>query len=151
MLGLHLFSVLYAQKKSNSRSPKAEALLFWLVPILSVAISVMVYFQTLLPDFPIVRILPLFLGFLFLVIGNLLPKCPYSRVLGIRLPWTLASEQNWFATHRFAGRVWMIGGFLMLFCPLFPAAAIPPATAGVLLALLLATVLYSWLFSRREK
>ena len=151
MLGLHLFSVLYARKKSNSRSPKAEALLFWLAPILSVAISVMVYFQTLLPDFPIVRILPLFLGFLFLVVGNLLPKCPYSRVLGIRLPWTLASEQNWFATHRFAGRVWMIGGFLMLFCPLLPAAAIPPVMLTLLIGLLALTAFYSWRFSRKEK
>ena len=150
MLALHFFAC-HAPKKAKNRSAAAEAILFWLVPALSVFISAMVYIQTLAPDFPVMRILPIFLGLLFLCIGNILPKCPYSRTTGIRLPWTLASEKNWFATHRFAGRIWMIGGFLMLFCPLLPAAAIPPVMLTLLIGLLALTAFYSWRFSRKEK
>ncbi|MFQ9409913.1 MAG: SdpI family protein [Evtepia gabavorous] len=34
--------------------------------------------------------------------------------MGIRLPWTLADEDNWAYTHRLAGKVWTIGGLVIL-------------------------------------
>jgi uncharacterized membrane protein len=30
--------------------------------------------------------------------------------MGIKLPWTLNSDENWNATHRFGGKVWFLGG-----------------------------------------
>ena len=51
---------------------------------------------------------------IFIIMGNLIPKCRQTYTLGIRLPWTLASEENWNKTHRFAGKVWFIGGILSL-------------------------------------
>ena len=32
---------------------------------------------------------------MFLVVGNYLPKCKQTYTVGIRLPWTLADEDNW--------------------------------------------------------
>ncbi|HAF86254.1 MAG TPA: hypothetical protein DCG32_07825 [Sphaerochaeta sp.] len=34
-----------------------------------------------------------------------MPKCKHNYTVGIRIPWTLASEENWNRTHRFAGPV----------------------------------------------
>ena len=33
--------------------------------------------------------------------------------MGIKLPWTLASEENWNRTHRLAGHLWVACGILM--------------------------------------
>ena len=59
-------------------------------------------------------ILSLFMGLLFIVIGNYLPKCKQSYTMGIKLPWTLNDEENWNKTHRFGGFVWVIGGLIIL-------------------------------------
>lgn len=51
---------------------------------------------------------------LFIVIGNLMPKMKSNFFMGIRTPWTLSNETVWFLTHRMAGWLWFIGGFLLL-------------------------------------
>ncbi|MEG0313911.1 MAG: SdpI family protein [Erysipelotrichaceae bacterium] len=50
---------------------------------------------------------------LLILLGNVMPKIKSNLYLGIRTPWTLASESNWERTHRFGGRVWLIGGLLI--------------------------------------
>ncbi|MBS6374873.1 MAG: SdpI family protein [Erysipelotrichaceae bacterium] len=59
-------------------------------------------------------IITLAVGLLVSWIGNVMPKFRWNYFIGIRCPWTLASEQVWFLTHRFAGKVWMIGGLLII-------------------------------------
>ena len=61
----------------------------------------------------LVRFVPMLIGILFIIIGNYLPKCRQNFTMGVRLPWTLASEENWNRTHRLAGKLWIIGGLLM--------------------------------------
>lgn len=54
-----------------------------------------------------------FMGGMFLffaLLGNVLGKVQQNFFLGIRTPWTLASTRVWDATHRFAGRLWLVGG-----------------------------------------
>ena len=43
-----------------------------------------------------------------------MPKVKQSYTIGIKLPWTLNSEENWNRTHRFAGGIWMLAGVLVL-------------------------------------
>nr|WP_275450028.1 SdpI family protein [Clostridium massiliodielmoense] len=45
--------------------------------------------------------------------GNYLPKCKQNYTVGIKLPWTLNSEENWNKTHRLGGYVWMAGGLIL--------------------------------------
>lgn len=58
--------------------------------------------------------LPLVLGGLFIFLGNMMPKFKHNYFVGIRTSWTLASEKVWYLTHRFAGKVYVIGGVLVL-------------------------------------
>ncbi len=55
-------------------------------------------------------VIPVLMGLLFVFIGNYLPKTKQSYTMGIRLPWTLHSEENWNRTHRLAGFLWVLGG-----------------------------------------
>lgn len=59
-------------------------------------------------------IMNMLLGVMLMGIGNYLPKCPQSYMVGIRLPWTLNSAENWKRTHRLGGFIWVISGILMI-------------------------------------
>ena len=51
----------------------------------------------------------------FLIIsGNVIGKTERNFIFGIRTPWAVASMENWRATHRFAGRLMVISGLLLL-------------------------------------
>jgi len=54
------------------------------------------------------------LGFLFILLGNYLPKLPRNFFFGIRSPWTLASEVVWKKTHILGGWLFVAGGVLMV-------------------------------------
>lgn len=53
------------------------------------------------------------LGLMFMVIGNYLGKTRKNFFLGIRTPWTLASDEVWGRTHRVAGRLFILLGVIM--------------------------------------
>jgi uncharacterized membrane protein len=46
----------------------------------------------------------------FALLGNVLGKVPRNFYIGIRTPWTLASERVWYATHRLAARILVLAG-----------------------------------------
>ncbi|MEG0020473.1 MAG: SdpI family protein [Oscillospiraceae bacterium] len=60
------------------------------------------------------QLVPMMVSVLIIMFGNYLPKCKHNYMLGIRTPWTLASEEVWNKTHRFSGPVWVIGGLVSL-------------------------------------
>ena len=43
------------------------------------------------------------MGLLFVIVGNVLPRLRPNLVVGIRTPWTLASERVWTRIHRIGG------------------------------------------------
>lgn len=52
---------------------------------------------------------------LFLIIvGNVYGKTERNFFIGLNLPWTLASEANWRATHRLSGRLMVLMGLTLL-------------------------------------
>lgn len=54
------------------------------------------------------------LGLLFGALGNYLPVLRPNPFVGIRVPPTLNSEDKWRKTHRFAGPIFLLGGFLLV-------------------------------------
>lgn len=64
--------------------------------------------------------IPAFVGVLFSYIGNIMPKFKHNYFVGIRTPHTLANETVWYMTHRFAGKLWFIGGILMALTSFLP-------------------------------
>lgn len=54
-------------------------------------------------------------GLMFVVLGNYMGKVRKNFFIGIRTPWTLASDEVWSRTHRLGGKVFvLIGIFMML-------------------------------------
>jgi uncharacterized membrane protein len=78
----------------------------------------------------------------FALMGNVLGKVRRNFWMGVRTPWTLASEAVWVQTHRRTAWVWVAGGTVGFLAIL---AGVPPLLT--LLLLLPPMVLYPVIYS----
>ena len=101
---------LQADPKHKNMSGALVNIVVWTVPVISLLCSGLTLGRALGYDLRIEVVLPVFMGVLFILIGNYLPKTKQSYTMGIKLPWTLNSEENWNRTHRLAGFLWVLGG-----------------------------------------
>ena len=92
------------------------------------------------------------IGVMLMLIGNQLGKSRSMYLMGLRTPWTLASEDVWIKTHRLCGKLMVAGGLLMLVTALLPVPSGVLATvcAGVILISAGVPIVYSFLIWRRE-
>lgn len=85
-------------------------------------------------------------GLLLVVLGNALPKSRPGFFVGIRTPWAILDTDNWIATHRLGGKLFVIAGLAIIIVALFPLD--PDYTAWVVLGTVLTAAfvpfLYSW-------
>jgi uncharacterized membrane protein len=90
-------------------------------------------------------------GLLFMILGNYLGKLKPNWFVGIRTPWTMSSETVWNKTHRFGGKVFILGGFIMILTSLVPLAWRLPLFIANIIVLSLGTVVYSYIVYLQEK
>jgi len=57
---------------------------------------------------------PVAVACMFIAFGNYMPVIEHNKTLGIKIKWTLENENCWKITHRFAGKLWVITGIIML-------------------------------------
>ena len=70
--------------------------------------------------------------------------------MGIKIKRTLANDENWSATHRFAGKVYVAVGFLCLaFLPL-PSSVFPFLALGLILLGTVPPIWYSYSFYKKQ-
>lgn len=144
LLALHwvAFFVTLSDPKNKNYSDKVLHLIFWIIPVMSIVLSAIMYSVAMGKDVRVEAVISVFLGLLFLVIGNYLPKCKQSYTIGIKLPWTLNSEENWNRTHRLAGWLWAIGGFMILVAGFFGVFVLAMA---IPLIMALVPIVYSYI------
>lgn len=143
----------WVEKKINDpqkQNPKVQRLVLWIIPFTSLFVTAtfcaVIYHKT---EY-MMTFLCLFLGLLFVVIGNYLPKCKQSITTGIKIKWTLASEENWNATHRFCGKVWVLCGFLFMICGFLPEKFFPWVAISAIFIVVLSSVLYSYFYYKKQ-
>ena len=92
------------------------------------------------------------LGILFFVIGNQLGKSRSMYLIGIRTPWTLASEEVWIKTHRLAGKLMVGAGLVLMAAALLalPPDLVAPVMISVIGAAVLIPAVYSYVLWRQE-
>jgi uncharacterized membrane protein len=84
---------------------------------------------------------------LIALLGNVLGKVRRNFYVGVRTPWTIANEQVWNATHRFAANTFFAWGLLGLIAVILRAPFWLPITAIAVAAL--APALYSLVFYKQ--
>lgn len=151
ILALHLICF-YAESHGTNRNmnPALRTVLLWFCPAMSLLGSALTLGTGLGYEMHISTVVPVFVGLLFLILGNYLPKIRRNLTMGIKLPWTLASEENWSRTHRVAGFLWVLAGLATLVVTLLGAWS-----SGFFFALLVLTAgiptLYSYCYYRRHE
>lgn len=136
--------------KNKNLSPKVKNLIRWIIPCVSLLCSGTTLASAVGKDMKVQVIAPLFVGLLFIVIGNFLPKCTPSYTVGIKLPWTLDDEENWNKTHRFGGFVFVICGMLTVLIAFFPVHY--SVFLFLLVIMVLAPTVYSYmLYAQKNK
>lgn len=97
------------------------------------------------------RIIPAGVGVLFIILGNYLGKIRPNYTMGIRTPWTLASDLSWNKTHRLGGKLFIFTGLLMLAAMLFPLSEMwVYIMLSALFGSLIVLTLYSYLVWKQD-
>jgi len=93
------------------------------------------------------------LGLIFVMIGNQLGKSRSMFLIGLRTPWTLASEEVWIKTHRLCGKLMVVGGLVMAGAALLPlpSGLLATIAIGVIAVSAGVPILYSFVAWRRER
>ena len=113
---IHLIAVLvtFNDPKRKNIHKKPLTFVVWLTPVLSVLLNGVTYAIALGADIDMSVIVFLLVGIFFILIGNYMPKLQQNYTVGIKIPWTLNSVENWNRTHRLGGKLFIVGGFVII-------------------------------------
>ena len=148
LLAMHWLCVAgtFADPKKANHSSKILHLVLWIIPVVSTLLGALTYAAAMGTDVPMEMVTPIFVGLVLAIVGNYLPKCKQNYTIGIKIPWTLNSEENWNKTHRFAGRLWVVCGLVIMLTGFFGGFWI---FLGVVLLMVLAPFVYSYMLHRK--
>jgi len=157
MIGINL--LLLVVKKIDPKSANYEKFdkSFQIFRIFMTAFFMVLVFATiqitLNPNsFDMGLLVPIMVGLLFIVIGNYMPKFKHNYTMGIKTPWTLASESCWDKTHRFAGPIWVVGGLMFIIFPFILNDKMFIYAFGFLIGIMvLVPTIYSYLVFKNEE
>ncbi len=135
-----------ADPKKQNHADKVLQMVFWIIPVLSVVLFAVTYAVALGQKVRMEVLMPVLVGLVFVIIGNYLPKCKQNYTIGIKIPWTLDSEENWNRTHRFAGRLWVICGLAIMATGFFGGFWI---FFAITLVMVLVPLVYSYSLHRK--
>ena len=146
-----LFRLMDSMGENREKNRKINGVVMWIFPVLCNVLFLMSFALSTGVRFSPGKVVSWLLGVLFLVIGNYLPKCRQNSTVGIRIPWTFASEANWNATHRMAGPIWMAAGLVMLIGSFFREEVMVVVMFATIAIAVLAPVIYSCGYYLRQK
>ena len=152
LLAIHWICMIIsaAIDKNSGQNRKVMEITFWIIPVISL-ISCGTIFAAALGYTTKLHIFALsIIAVAFIVIGNYMPKTTRNRTMGIKLRWTLANDENWNATHRFSGKVFVTAGFLSLLATFLPPKTLPIVLVTIIALAVLLPFIYSYRFYKKQ-
>lgn len=151
---LYLIQLVHRQSQTTNRHDLYIEHLAWLLMNLAIVILCVIYLAVLCRYFgwlsEVRRAVLLASGLGFISIGYYLPRTKREEWIGLRTPWTLASQTVWDSTHRFGQWTFLFGGVIIAASAWFSKS---DRRAISMIGFLVATVLpaiYSYIAWRRE-
>lgn len=136
---------------NQGRNQKVSRMMLWTIPVISNLVFAM-YCAILLGSAKAVpRLIPIFLGLIFAVIGNFMPKTKRNSTIGVKVCWALQSDENWNATHRFTGRLWFACGIGLMALTCLPEKVGLPILTVLIFLLAFAPMVYSYCYYRKQR
>jgi len=152
MLALHWLCIIITDRDPGNKhqSGKVFGILYWITTAVTLLVTGIMYLVASGREVNAAPFLCGVLGINLLVIGNYMPKYRRNYTMGIKIKWTLESEENWNATHRMAGKLWVICGLILLACIPLPEEMIIGVGLAVLIVMIAVPFIYSWNYHRKQ-
>ena len=146
------FITLNDPKRRNIHK-KPLTLVLWIIPVMSLIVNSITDAIALGMDIDVGIVVSILIGILFIVLGNYMPKLQQNYTIGIRVPWTLNSTENWNRTHRMGGKTFILGGFLLIIAGFLGSVMGDYGTLAAIIAIAficagIPAVYSFWLFKR---
>lgn len=143
---------LFNDPKQANVSNTMRLISVWLIPATSLIAIPITLFIAMGISIPISGITPIFVGIILIICGNYLPKSRQNYTIGIKLPWTLHDADNWNKTHRLAGYLYIIGGFVLITFAFifFESTFLGVVTVSTIILLIIVPMLYSYYIYRKK-
>ncbi len=92
------------------------------------------------------------IGVLYIILGNYFKTLKPNYFIGIRTPWTLESENVWKETHKLGGKIWFVGGIVVVVSSLLLPET-PNLTVFFIITGIIAIIpmVYSYIIFQKEK
>ena len=153
LLAIHWLCIILTavlDKNAQENNNKMFRMVFWIIPVISLMSCGVIFMTALGYTSNIYAIIMLILGLSFIFIGNYMPKTTRNITMGIKIRWTLSNDENWNATHRFAGKTFVAIGFLCLLAMPLPDVIFPFVAISIILVGVLLPIIYSYRFYRNQ-
>lgn len=111
---LILFFATTNDPKKRNIDEKLMRLILWIIPVFSLIVNFSCYAIALGKKVDIGMITNVCVGIVFIIMGNYMHRIKQNYTVGIKLPWTLNSEENWNRTHRMASWLFVLCGILFI-------------------------------------
>jgi len=90
--------------------------------------------------------LSLLFGIILIILGVVLKYVKTNPIFGIRLPWTMSSEENWRLTNNLGSKVFIVGGIIEFIVAMFSSLLL---TIFILAIIITIPVIYSYILYRK--
>lgn len=139
------------KKNVYNKFNKQYYLIFFLIAVLMLVIQLYTLAYSFNKNIININLLiPFFIGLLFTFLGYAMPKFKQNYFVGIKTSWTLADEEVWDKTHNFGGKVWFVGGILMMLSSVLPANIKMIVFLSTVVIISLVPIIYSYVIFRRK-
>ena len=139
------------KNKLNKMGNKLHTIKFLLTTFMSV-LALFIIFSAKNQSFANSNYIVLLIGVLFVLLGNYFKTIKPNYFIGIRTPWTLENETIWKETHKLGGKLWFIGGILIVILSLILEKSQAFAIFMVITGLItIVPIVFSYLMFKKER
>ena len=152
MLAVHWICMIITSviDKREEQSKKVQGLMFWIIPTITLTSCGMMLSAALGYTAHLGWAIYILIGIMFIVIGNYMPKTKRSVTTGVKIKWTMANDENWAATHRFSGKLWVAMGFVCIIAMPLPTKWFPVVALSIIVFCMALPIIYSYRFYKKQ-
>lgn len=143
-----LVSAFWDKRPQNDKIAKIS---YGIIPVASLVVNFSIYSVALDKEWDLFVLIPVFIGAMFVFIGNYLPKTTRNRTMGIKLRWTMGNDENWNKTHRLGGKIWFWGGLVIIATALLPFKITIAAMIAMILVSTVVPTVYSYSIYKKHR
>lgn len=144
-----LVPVIDPRRDNYFRFKNAYRLMRWSLVLFLGGLYILTMMFSLGYDVNISLVVKAGVALLLTMIGNFMGQFRHNYFVGIKTPWTLANEEVWSQTHRWGGRIWVLGGLICLAMSPLNALWANYLYFATIIVMAVLPMVYSYLLYRR--